>query len=57
MPRCGVPCTPLPPCGKRELTAQALRSNVGGRGDIRCNRYFSDNMGWKKWRIRKNSLL
>ncbi len=26
LPRCGVPCTPLPPCGKRELTAQALRS-------------------------------
>ena len=25
LPRCGVPCTPLLPCGKRELTAQALR--------------------------------
>ena len=23
LPRCGVPCTPLPPCGKRELTARA----------------------------------
>ncbi len=24
-PRCGVPCTPLPLCGKRESTAEALR--------------------------------
>ncbi len=31
MPRCGVPCTPLPPCGKRELTAQALR---GGEDNL-----------------------
>ena len=28
LPRCGVPCTPLPPCGKRELPPAARR--LGG---------------------------